>query len=154
MKFSALLALIAAPAVSGYAFVSSSSRNTLQSQTSVSSAVVSKRSTSTTLKMFEQNQLMGAGIAIAGTLAGIALVAFTEQAGEKGSGVSESMATNIAGSLMEDVEVSSVGDLGSLTSQLENALKSSGGVDDKKMNELDLTEEEKKQIAEDLDDGW
>ena len=55
---------------------------------------------------------------------------------------------------MEDVEVSSVGDLGSLTSQLENALKSSGGVDDKKMNELDLTEEEKKQIAEDLDDGW
>jgi hypothetical protein len=64
------------------------------------------------------------------------------------------MATNIAGSLMEDVEVSSVGDLGSLTSQLENALKSSGGVDDKKMNELDLTEEEKKQIAEDLDDGW
>ncbi len=104
--------------------------------------------------MVDQNVIMGAGIALAGTAAGIALVAFTEQAGERGTGLSESMATSIAGQLMEDVEVSSVGDLGGLTSQLENALKQSGGVDDAKMTELELTEEEKKKIAEDLDDGW
>lgn len=104
--------------------------------------------------MIDQNVLMGGGIALAGTAAGIALVAFTESAGEKGASLSDSMATSITGGLMEDVEVSSVGDLGSLTSQLENALKQSGGVDDKKMNELELTEEEKAKIAEDLDDGW
>lgn len=55
---------------------------------------------------------------------------------------------------MEDVEVSSVSDLGSLTSQLENALKESGGVDGKKMKEMELTEEEKQKIKEDADDGW
>ena len=153
MKFSALITLVAAPVVSGYAFVSSSSRNVFQSQKSVSAAV-SQRSTSNTLNMIDQNVIMGAGIAVAGTAAGIALVAFTESAGERGSGLSESMATSIAGQLMEDVEVSSVGDLGSLTSQLENALKESGGVDDSKMSELELTEEEKKKIADDLDDGW
>jgi len=101
---------------------------------------------------------MGAGVAIAGLGAGIGLVAFTETQGERakerGSELSESMATKIAGSLMEDVEVSSVSDLGSLTSQLENALKESGGVDNDKMKELELTEEEKKKIQEEADDGW
>ena len=101
---------------------------------------------------------MGAGVAIAGLGVGIALVVFTENQGERasarGGGLSDSMATNLAGQMMEDVEVSSVGDLGSLTSQLENALKQSGGVDDGKMQELELTEAEKKKIAEDLDDGW
>lgn len=108
--------------------------------------------------MVDQQVLMGAGIAVAGTIAGIGLVAFTENQGERakarGGGLSDSMATSITGTLMEDVEVSSVADLGGLTSQLENALKQSGGVDDNKMKELELTEEEKKKIAEDLDDGW
>ena len=153
MKLTAIVTLIAAPAVSGYAFVSSSTRSSLQSQRSIPAATKSNKS-STTLQMIDQNVLMGGGIALAGTAAGIALVAFTESAGEKGASLSDSMATSITGGLMEDVEVSSVGDLGSLTSQLENALKQSGGVDDKKMNELELTEEEKAKIAEDLDDGW
>jgi len=51
---------------------------------------------------------------------------------------------------MEDVEVSSVADLGSLTSQLENALNES--TQGKVVEEL--TEEEKAKIAADLDDGW
>ena len=108
--------------------------------------------------MVDQNVILGAGIAIAGTAAGIGLVAFTENQGERarerGSELSDSMATKITGSLMEDVEVSSVSDLGSLTSQLENVLKESGGVDGKKMKEMELTEEEKQKIKEDADDGW
>ena len=108
--------------------------------------------------MIEPNVLMGGGIAVAGVVFGIGLVVFTENQGERakqrGGGLSDNMATNIAGGLLEDVEVSSVKDLGSLTSQLENALKMSGGVDDKKMSELELTDDEKKKIADDLDDGW
>ncbi len=50
--------------------------------------------------------------------------------------------------------MSSVSDLGSLTSQLENALKESGGVDNDKMKEIELTEEEKQRIKEEADDGW
>jgi hypothetical protein len=61
------------------------------------------------------------------------------------------MATRIAGQLMEDVEVSSVSDLGSLTNQLEAALKESGGAKEK---ELEMSQEEKKRIAEEADDGW
>lgn len=145
---SALLAS-SASSVSGYAFVSSPTRN-----------IVSKSSSSTTtsLKMVDQNVIMGAGIALAGTAAGIGLVAFTESAGERakerGSELSEGMATKIAGSLMEDVEVSSVSDLGSLTSKLEAALQTSGGVDQETIKELELTDEEKAKIAEDADDGW
>jgi len=108
--------------------------------------------------MVDQNVIMGAGIALAGTAAGIGLVAFTESAGERakerGSELSEGMATKIAGSLMEDVEVSSVSDLGSLTSKLEAALQTSGGVDQKTISDLELTDEEKAKIAEDADDGW
>lgn len=108
--------------------------------------------------MVDQNVIMGAGIALAGMGAGIALVAFTENQGERakarGSNLSDSMATKIAGSLMEDVEVSSVSDLGSLTSQLEKALKQSGGVDNEKLKEIELTEEEKEKIKQDADDGW
>ena len=52
---------------------------------------------------------------------------------------------------MEDVEVSSVADLGTLTSQLEQALRASGGTSDE---ELVMTEEEKKKLAEEADDGW
>ncbi len=149
----------------GYAFVSSSTRTSLhQPQKSFSNNIIintppsPSSTTTTTLKMIDQNVIMGAGIALAGVGAGIGLVAFTENQGERakerGSELSESMATKIAGQLMEDVEVSSVSDLGSLTSQLENALKESGKTDEQKMKDLELTEEEKKKIAEDADDGW
>jgi hypothetical protein len=107
------------------------------------------------LNMVDQNVIMGGGIVVAGLAAGIGLVAFTEQQGERskarGGGLSEGMATRITGGLMEDVEVSSVDDLGSLTSQLEKALKEAGGADDE---QLAMSEEKKRQIEEDADDGW
>ena len=98
----------------------------------------------------DQNVIQGAGVAIAGLAAGLGLVYFTENQSVKG-GLSEDMSTRIAGSLMEDVEMSSVSDLGGLTSQLENALKESSS--DLK-EEFELSEEDKKRIAEELDDGW
>jgi hypothetical protein len=105
--------------------------------------------------MVDQQVIMGAGIGVAGLLAGIGLLVFTEKQGERakerGGGLSERMSTNIAGSLMEDVEVSSVADLGSLTSQLEQALKSSGGT---KEDEFEMSEEAMKRIADEADDGW
>ena len=83
------------------------------------------------------------------------MVAFTEAQGERakerGGGLSEAMNTQLSGMLLEDVEVSSVDDLGSLTSQLEQALKTSGGTD---VKELEMTEEEKQKIKEEADDGW
>lgn len=98
---------------------------------------------------------MGAGVAIAGLTAGIGLVAFTEVQGERakerGGGLSEDMSTKIAGGLLEDVEVSSVADLGSLTSQLEQALKTTGAADEKA---FEMTEEEKQRIKDEADDGW
>lgn len=107
------------------------------------------------LQMIDQQVLMGGGIAVAGLVAGIGLVAFTEKQGERarerGSGISDGMATRITGGLMEDVEVSSVDDLGSLTSQLEKALKEAGGADEK---ELEMSEEDKKRIIAEADDGW
>merc|ERR1712194_379328 len=100
---------------------------------------------STSLKMVDQNVIMGAGVAFSGLAVGIGLVAFTEVQGERaqerGSGLSDRMSTNIAGGLLEDVEVSSVADLGSLTSQLESALRETGATDEKY---LTMTEEEKK----------
>jgi hypothetical protein len=110
---------------------------------------------STTLRMIDQQVLMATGIAVAGLVSGIGLVVFTEQQGERakqrGSGLSENMSTRIAGGLLEDMEVSSVEDLGSLTSQLEKALRESGGADEKN---LVMTEEEKQRIVEEADDGW
>ena len=107
------------------------------------------------LLFLAENVIMGAGIAIAGLGAGIGLVAFTEAQGERakvrGGGLSDSMSTNLAGKLMEDVEVSSVDDIGSLTDKLEAALKASGGTDEE---ELEMSEEDKKRIAEEADDGW
>ena len=83
------------------------------------------------------------------------MVAFTEAQGERakerGGGLSESMSTQLAGMLLEDVEVSSVSDVGSLTSQLEAALKASGGTTD---DDLKMTEEEMKRLADEADDGW
>jgi len=98
---------------------------------------------------------MGAGVAFAGLAVGIGLVAFTESQGERakerGGGLSDDMSTKIAGGLLEDVEVSSVADLGSLTSQLESALKESGATG---IIEWEMSEEELKRIAEEADDGW
>ena len=74
-----------------------------------------------------------------------------ERAKERGAGLSETMATKISGMLLEDVEVSSVSDLGSLTSQLEKALMETGAANEE---DLQMTEEEKKRIEEEADDGW
>jgi hypothetical protein len=165
MMKSTLILLASMSAVSGFAFVPASSSNSIpmtsagqmtSSKITVSrSPNTSQRLTSSSLCMVEQNVIMGAGIAAAGLVAGIGLVAFTENQGERskerGSGLSEGMSTRIAGQLMEDVEVSSVSDLGSLTSQLEQALKESGGADGA---QFEMTEEEKKRIEEEADDGW
>merc|ERR1719276_728407 len=106
------------PLASGYAFVPQRTQSSSSLQKTTTSSSSSSSSTTTTLKMVDQNVILGAGIAIAGTAAGIGLVAFTENQGERakerGSELSDSMATKITGSLMEDVEVSSVSDLGSL----------------------------------------
>lgn len=100
--------------------------------------------------MVDSNVIMGGGIAVAGLAAGIGMVAFAEKMGER-STLSEDMATRITGGLMEDVEVDSVSDLTSLTDKLEAALKETGGADEK---ELQMSEEDKKRIAEEADDGW
>ena len=90
--------------------------------------------------MVDSNVIQGAAIAIAGLGAGIGLVVFTEAQGERakerGSNLSDNMTTKLAGQMMEDVEVSSVSDISSLTSQLEAALKETGGA---KEEELELS---------------
>jgi len=99
--------------------------------------------------------IQGAGVAVAGLAAGFGLVTFTEQQGERskarGGGLSDETYTRISGKLMEDVEMSSVSDLGGLTSQLENALKENSS---ELADEFELSEEDKAKIAADLDDGW
>jgi hypothetical protein len=140
----------------GYAFVANKRSITTRSNASfISHSPQYNNHQSSSLCMVDQQVLMAGGIAVAGLVTGIGLVAFTEQQGERakerGSGLSESMSTRIAGGLLEDMEVSSVEDLGSLTSQLEKALKEAGGADEKN---LEMTEEEKKKIMEQADDGW
>jgi len=151
MMLKSLLAVSCfAYSVSGYAFVATKS-----SIVRSSGKPHKVPRTSSSLKMIDQQLLQGAGIAIAGLAAGIGLVAFTEAQGERarerGSGLSESMSTKIAGGLLEDVEVSSVDDLGSLTNQLEQALRETGAANDE---ELEMTEEDKKRIEQEADDGW
>jgi hypothetical protein len=113
------------------------------------------RSSSSQLSMVDSQVLMGGGIAIAGLAAGIGLVAFAENMGERsrerGAGLSDDMSTRLMGGLLEDTEVDAVSDLSSLTEKLEAALKESGGA---KEEELQMTEEDKKRIAEEADDGW
>lgn len=113
----------------------------------------SPRST-TALNMVDQNVLLGTAVGVGGLAFGIGLVVFTEQQGERakerGGGLSESMSTRIAGGLLEDVEVSSVDDLGSLTAQLENALRQTG----KTGESFEVSEEAKRKALEDADDGW
>mmetsp|Transcript_57228 Transcript_57228/g.64873 ORF Transcript_57228/g.64873 Transcript_57228/m.64873 type:complete len:164 (-) Transcript_57228:303-794(-) len=102
--------------------------------------------------MPEPNVLAGAAVGFGGFAVGIGMVTFAESQGERsvarGVGLGENMATQLSGGLMEDVEMSSIEDLGSLTSQLENALKESGG------SVIEMSEDEKKRIAEDLETGW
>lgn len=135
---------------SGYAFVVARKGQLVVQRQPASS------SSRTALQMVDQNVIQGAAIAIAGLGAGIGLVAFTEAQGERakqrGGGISDNMSTKLAGGLLEDVEVSSVEDLGSLTSQLEKALKESGGIKDE--SQIEMTEEEKQKILEEADDGW
>eukprot|EP00593_Proboscia_inermis_P004734 CAMPEP_0171322594 /NCGR_PEP_ID=MMETSP0816-20121228/115061_1 /TAXON_ID=420281 /ORGANISM="Proboscia inermis, Strain CCAP1064/1" /LENGTH=147 /DNA_ID=CAMNT_0011821115 /DNA_START=97 /DNA_END=540 /DNA_ORIENTATION=+ len=116
------------------------------------------KSGSSSLKMLDMPDiqvLKGTAIALAGVGAGIGFALFTEDQGERGrergTVLSERMSTQITGGLMEDVEVSSVGDLNSLTSQLEAALKESGGV---KGEEVAISEEEKRRMEEEAEDGW
>ena len=114
-----------------------------------------KARSSSQLSMVDSQVLMGGGIAIAGLVAGIGLVAFAENMGERsrerGTGLSDDMSTRLMGGLLEDTEVDAVSDLSSLTEKLEAALKESGGA---KEEELQMTEEDKKRIAEEADDGW
>merc|ERR1712071_120440 len=125
-------------------------------------ARTTERTMMTTMKSRKSTQLsmvdnvaLGGAIAVGGFAVGIGMVAFAENQGERakerGSGLSESMSTKIAGSLMEDVEVDSVSDLSSLTTQLEAALKETKGDN---VADLEMTEEDKKRIAEEADDGW
>jgi len=103
----------------------------------------------------DANVLAGGAIAFGGFAVGIGMVTFAEAQGERskerGSGLSDNMSTQLSGMLMEDVEVSSVEDLGSLTSQLEQALKASGGTSE---GELEMSEAEKERIREEAEDGW
>mmetsp|Transcript_9598 Transcript_9598/g.19956 ORF Transcript_9598/g.19956 Transcript_9598/m.19956 type:complete len:163 (-) Transcript_9598:357-845(-) len=156
--FSLALCLLSMGSTHGYAFVSSSTRQSTFGPVSVApstSQSMSPSSSSTSLQMVDSNVIQGAGIAVAGLVAGVGLVAFTEQQGERakerGSGLSSNMSTKIAGQLLEDVEVSSVSDLGGLTAQLEQALKETGQT---KEEDMVMTEEEKQRIAEEADDGW
>jgi hypothetical protein len=150
--------------VRGFTAATGVSRTTLTTPTPTAlirqpSASVSTVSTLLELRMVDNNVIMGVGIGLAGMVAGIGLVAFTEQQGERakerGSGLSDTMSTRITGQLMEDVEISSVDDLDSLTSQLENALKKAGGINDANAAQvLEMSEEEKKKKIEAADDGW
>ncbi|GKY98331.1 hypothetical protein MPSEU_000790700 [Mayamaea pseudoterrestris] len=152
--------LLLAEQASGFAFVANKNHRQLASSSPSrfpDHTATSKRQSSTgsSLSMVDDQILLGAGVAVAGLVAGIGLVAFTEAQGERakerGGGLSDRMATSIAGGLLEDMEVSSVDDLGSLTSQLEQALKESASA---KGEDLEMTEEAKKRLTEEADDGW
>ena len=147
---SSLCLASAASSVSGYAFVSSRSALPSSTPPSVFATSSSKRMTSTSLQMLDTNTIIGAGVAVAGLSVGVGLIVFTENMGQR-SGVSEEMATNLSGMFMEDVEKSSVSDIGSLTNQLEKALKESR---DDLDEDFEISEEEKKRMEDEADDGW
>jgi len=113
------------------------------------------RQNESNLKMIEPNVLAGGAIAFGGFAAGIGMVTFAEAQGERskerGGGLSDSMSTQLSGGLIEDVEITSIDDLGSLTSQLEQALKESGGTSE---SELEMSEADKERIREEAEDGW
>mmetsp|Transcript_38158 Transcript_38158/g.82202 ORF Transcript_38158/g.82202 Transcript_38158/m.82202 type:complete len:178 (+) Transcript_38158:28-561(+) len=151
MKSVATLLCLSAPLAHGFAFVQpSSSRSSLLSNNNTPRNASPTKSSSSSLSMVDTQILMGGGVAVAGLVAGIGLVSFAESMGER-STLSDDMATRITGGLMEDVEVDSVADLSSLTDKLEAALMETGGADQK---QLQMSEEDKKRIAEEADDGW
>uniref|UniRef100_A0A6S9FQI8 Uncharacterized protein n=1 Tax=Ditylum brightwellii TaxID=49249 RepID=A0A6S9FQI8_9STRA len=150
----AALCLAAVPSTAGFSFVPPTSSSLATSSRPSVVASPTQRSSSTSLCMVDQNVIMGTAIGVGGFAFGIGLIAFTEAQGERTKergGLSESMSTRIAGALLEDVEVDSVSDLGSLTSQLEAALKETGSKD---LDNLEMTEEEKQKMIDDADDGW
>jgi len=146
------------PITMAYSILPSEHRSILSSSCSVFSRgkTIIRRDTSLRLEV-EPNVLIGGGVALTTFVGGIAIAKFTESAGERskdlGVGVSDNMATKLAGNIIEDV-VSTVDDVGGLASQLENALILSGGLDNNKVAKLELTDAEKKKVAEELDDGW
>ncbi|GMH71626.1 hypothetical protein TrST_g1390 [Triparma strigata] len=108
------------------------------------------RPSSTSLSV-DSNYLIGGAVGLLGLGAGIGVVAFTEKQGERTvqrGGLSENTVTNLSGMFMEDVEVSSVNDVGGLVERLEEALKEAGGEVE------DLSEEEIRRKQEEADDGW
>ena len=151
-SIAALVCLLATPSVSGFAFVNSSARSCLASNNNnmIPQNTRHESKSSSSLNMVDQNVILGGGVAVAGLVVGIGMVTFAEKMGER-SELSEDMATRITGGLMEDVEVSSVSDLTSLTDKLEAALKETGGANE---DELTMSEEDKRRIAEEADDGW
>jgi hypothetical protein len=157
-KSSALVCILSVvPSIDGFSFVPPTSARTFSSRSQATAVATStsSRKTSSTLSMLDDNIVLGGAVAVGGLIAGIGLVAFAENMGERGKarggGLSSEMATKLSGALLEDVEVDSVSDLSSLTEKLEAALKESGGANEK---ELEMSEEDKKRIAEEADDGW
>lgn len=156
-----ILCLATASSVQSFSFVQPSSYRSVvtpqnkQYNTQSKSTSRSSSSSSSQLSMIDSQILLGGGIALAGVSAGIGLLAFAEGMGERakerGGGLSDDMSTRIMGGLLEDTEVDAVSDLSSLTEKLEAALKESGGANEE---ELTMSEEDKKRIAEEADDGW
>ena len=157
-----ILCLATASSVQSFSFVQPSSyrsvvtpQNTHYNTQSKSTSRSSSSSSSSQLSMIDSQILLGGGVALVGVSAGIGMLAFAEGMGERakerGGGLSDDMSTRIMGGLLEDTEVDAVSDLSSLTEKLEAALKESGGANEE---ELTMSEEDKKRIAEEADDGW
>lgn len=149
---------LATASVQSFSFVQPSSYRSVvipQNTQHNTQSKATTRSSSSQLSMVDSQVLMGGGIAVAGLVAGIGMLTFAESMGERakerGGGLSENMSTRITGGLMEDTEVDAVSDLSSLTEKLEAALKETGGA---KEEDLTMSEEDKKRIAEEADDGW
>mmetsp|Transcript_35976 Transcript_35976/g.42968 ORF Transcript_35976/g.42968 Transcript_35976/m.42968 type:complete len:162 (-) Transcript_35976:133-618(-) len=151
------VSLLSVTTTTGFSFVASSPRTTLT--TTPSNTIIQQTHSSSAktspLQMIvvDPTYVQGAGVAVAGLLSGFGLLSFTEKQGERSmerGSVSSELQTQMSGMMMEDIEVNTVNDLGGLTSQLENALKENSS----DYTEVELTDAEKKKIAEDLDDGW
>mmetsp|Transcript_21645 Transcript_21645/g.30960 ORF Transcript_21645/g.30960 Transcript_21645/m.30960 type:complete len:162 (+) Transcript_21645:124-609(+) len=153
-----VLCLATASSVQSFSFVQPSSYRSIVTPQNTQPNTHTKstsRSSSSQLSMVDSQVLLGGGIAVAGLGAGIGMLVFAEGMGERakerGAGLSDNMSTRITGGLLEDTEVDAVSDLSSLTEKLEMALKETGGA---KEEDLTMSEEDKKRIAEEADDGW
>jgi len=118
-----LTILISSPSISAFSVVTPSHDKACVTN----DAQCLLRTATTSLNMIDTAVIEGAGIAASGVAAGISVLMFTEGQGEKakarGSGLSDDMATRMAGGFMEDVEMDTVSDMGGLTDQLEMALE-------------------------------